>query len=160
MKLAEHYVGKIKDFADRFDLVVDFREFVDDIVYCNYEVEVKFYSAEKKACYLYHLTSKDRVAIGDQIEIMKKSVLQWLGHDSKNEGLEEKDSTKTKENQRRQERIDELVEAAKVIMQNAESIIGTEKYCTDITVTIYIRPDETTINIDKNSLVICEDKEE
>ena len=47
--------------------------------------------------------------------------------------------------------IEDLKDSANAIYQNAESIVGTEEYLSDVTVTIYINHGEATrVNVDRN----------
>lgn len=47
----------------------------------------------------------------------------------------------------------DLIECAKSIIQNAESMVGTETYLTDVTVSIYLEAGSTPrINVDRNSV--------
>lgn len=78
---------------------------------------------------------------------MFSQVLKWL-----KETRREELPVETK--QHNSEWVDYLISAAKDIIKNAESIVGTEERCTDLTVSIYIYPGEVPrINVDRNIAV-------
>lgn len=54
---------------------------------------------------------------------------------------------------KKEDLVDQVVACAESIAANAESIVGTEQFMTDLTITIYINRGEIPrVNVDRNFL--------
>lgn len=97
--------------------------------------------------YVYILLEDEVKDMDRNIEKTFSQVIKWLGETRREESPVETKSHNS-------EWVDYLISAAKDIIKNAESIVGTEERCTDLTVSIYIYPGECPrINVDRNIAV-------
>lgn len=139
----------IRRFAKQNDLTIgELRASNDELDYVGFTT-IEFISKEKDDTFRW-VINEEVERISDHLDDMENHVLDWLGKPRKQE-----EKTMAIHKVDHSEQVADLIEAAKEIIKNAESIVGTEERMTDLTVSIYIQPWEATrINVDRNIAVV------
>ena len=139
----------IRQFAESHKLILESVSSTNIQEYHKGYSVVTFVKKENEDKIFDYILFEDEVKDMDRnIEKMFSLVLKWLGETRRDE------SSTLETKSHNSEWVDYLISAAKDIIKNAESIVGTEERCTDLTVSIYIYPGECPrINVDRNIAV-------